>query len=83
MAKTVYLVHVCDDWGAHIGKAGIYTKKSIAIEHILEFYRNNYDFTDDQIEDVKFQLEEYDQTQGITNADNFEIEVKTLDEWDW
>ena len=62
MAKTVYLVHVCDDWGAHIGKAGIYTKKSIAIGHILDFYRNNYDFTDDQIEDVKFQLEEYDQT---------------------
>ena len=59
MAKTVYLVHACDDWGAHIGIAGIYTKKSIAIEHILEFYRNNYDFTKEQLEDVKFQLEEY------------------------
>ena len=36
MAKTVYMVHACDDWGAHIGIAGIYSKKSIAIEHILE-----------------------------------------------
>lgn len=83
MEKTVYLVHACDDWGAHIGIAGIYTKKSIAIEHILEDYRNNYDFTDEQLEEVKSQLEEYSQTQGITNADNYDIEVKTLDEWDW
>lgn len=83
MGNTVYLVHVCDDWGKHIGIAGIYTKKSIAIEHILEDYRNNYDFTKDQLEEVKYQLEQYDQTQGITNADNYDIEVKTLDEWDW
>lgn len=83
MEKTVYLVHVCDDWGKHIGIAGIYTKKSIAIEHILEDYHNNYNFTDEELEDVKYQLEEYSQTQGITKADNYDIETKTLDEWDW
>jgi hypothetical protein len=83
MEKTVYLVHACDDWGAHIGIAGIYTKKSIAIKHILSDYRNNYNFTDEQLEEVEFQLNEYNQTQGIPNADNYDIEVKTLDEWDW
>ena len=56
--KTVYLVHACDDWGAHKGLAGIYT-------------------------DARYQLSEYYQTQGITKADNFEIEVKSLNEWDW
>lgn len=83
MGNTVYLVHACDDWGAHIGIAGIYTKKSIAIEHILNDYRNNYNFTDEQLVEVEFQLNEYNQTQGIPNADNYDIEVKTLDEWDW
>jgi hypothetical protein len=83
MEKTVYLVYSCEDWGEHKGVAGVYTKKSIAIEHILEDYRNNYDFTDEELEEIKYQLNEYNQTQGITKADNYDIEVKTLDEWDW
>ena len=83
MGNTVYLVHVCDEWGSHINIAGIYTKKSIAIEHILQDYRNNYDFSKDELDEVKYQLEQYDQTQGITKADNYDIEVKILDEWDW
>ena len=82
-SKTVYLVHACDDWGTHKGIAGIYTDKSTAIEHILNDYRDNSDLTDSEIEEAKYQLEEYYQTQGITTADNFEIEVKSLDEWDW
>lgn len=70
--------------GVHIFNiAGVYTKKSIAIEHILQDYRNNYDFSKDELDEVKYQLEQYDQTQGITKADNYDIEVKTLDEWDW
>ena len=82
-SKTVYLVHACDDWGTHKGIAGIYTDKSTAIEHILNDYRDNSDLTDSEIEEAKYQLEEYYQTQGITTADNFEIEVKSLDDWDW
>ena len=82
-SKTIYLVHACDDWGTHKGIAGIYTDKSTAIEHILNDYRDNSDLTDSEIEEAKYQLEEYYQTQGITTADNFEIEVKSLDEWDW
>lgn len=83
MNNTVYLVHVCDDWGTHIGIAGVYTKKSVAIEHILQDYRDNYDFTDSELDEIKYQLEEYAQTQGVTKVDNYDIETRTLDEWTW
>ena len=69
--------------GTHKGIAGIYTDKNIAIDHIIKDYRENSDLTDSEIEEAKYQLEEYYQTQGITTADNFEIEVKSLDEWEW
>ena len=82
-SKTVYLVHACDDWGTHKGIAGIYTDKSTAIEHIINDYRENSDLTESESEEAKYQLEECYQTQGIKKADNFEIEVKSLDEWDW
>ena len=81
--NTVYLVHACDDYGQHKGIAGIYTEKSIAIDHIIKDYRENSDLTDSEIEEAEYQLNEYYQTQGITKADNFEIEVMTLNEWDW
>ena len=81
--NTVYLVHACDDWGTHKGIAGIYTDKSTAIEHIINDYREHSDLTESEIEEAKYQLEEYYQTQGITKTDNFEIEVMELNEWDW
>ena len=81
--KTVYLVHACDDWGAHKGIAGIYTDKEIAIDDIIKDYRNNYDFTESELQEVRQQLQDFYHTQGITKADNFEIEVKSLNEWDW
>ena len=81
--KTVYLVHACDDWGAHKGLAGIYTNKEIAIDDIIKDYRNNYDFTESELQEARQQLQDFYQTQGITKADNFEIEVKSLNEWDW
>lgn len=81
--KTVYLVHACDDWGAHKGLAGIYTNKEIAIDDIINDYRNNYDFTESELQEARQQLQDFYQTQGITKADNFEIEVKSLNEWDW
>lgn len=78
--NTVYLVHDCGDWGA---LAGIYTDKEIAIDDIIKYYRNNYDFTESELQEVRQQLQDFYHTQGITKADNFEIEVKSLNEWDW
>lgn len=81
--NTVYLVHACDDWGTHKGIAGIYTDKKIAIDHIINDYRENSDLTESEIENAEYELTEYSHTQGITKADNFEIEVMELNEWDW
>lgn len=81
--NTVYLVHACDDWGTHKGIAGIYTDKEIAIDHIINDYRENSDLTESEIENAEYELTEYYHTQGITKADNFEIEVIELNEWDW
>lgn len=81
--KIVYLVHACDDWGAHKGLAGIYTDKALAIDDIIKDYRENYDFTESELQEARQQLQDFYQTQGITKADNFEIDIKSLNEWDW
>lgn len=80
---SVYIVYASDDWGARKGIVGIYTKKSIAIDHIIKHYRENTDLTESEIEEARQQLYDFYQTQGITKADNFDIDIKPLNEWDW
>lgn len=80
---SVYIVYATDDWGARKGIVGIYTKKSIAIDHIIKHYRENTDLTESEIEEARQQLYDFYQTQGITKADNFDIDIKSLNEWDW
>ena len=80
---SVYIVYAADDWGARKGIVGIYTQKAIAIDHIIEYYRENTDLTESELQEARFQLSMYSQTQGITKADNFEIDIKSLNEWDW
>ena len=81
--KSVYIVYATDDWGARKDIVGVYTHKEIAIDHIINYYSENTDLTESELQDAEFQLNVYCQTQGITKADNFEIDVKSLNEWDW
>lgn len=80
---SVYIVYATDDWGARKGIVGIYTKKPIAIDDIIKHYRENTDLTESEIEEARQQLYDFYQTQGITKADNFDIDIKSLNEWDW
>ena len=80
---SVYIVYATDDWGARKGIVGIYTNKAIAIDHIIDYYRENTDLTESEIEEARQQLYDFYQTQGITKADNFDIDIKPLNEWDW
>lgn len=80
---SVYIVYAADDWGARKGIVGIYTDKAIAIDHIIDYYRENTDLTESELQDAKQQLSDFYQTQGINKADNFEIDIKSLNEWDW
>lgn len=80
---SVYIVYAADDWGARKGIVGIYTQKAIAIDHIIDYYRENTDLTESELWEVKQQLYDFYQTQGIVKADNFEIDIKSLNEWDW
>lgn len=80
---SVYIVYATDDWGARKGIVGIYTQKAIAIDHIIDYYRENTDLTESELQEAKQQLYDFYQTQGITKADNFDIDIKSLNEWDW
>lgn len=80
---SVYIVYAADDWGARKGIVGIYTQKAISIDHIIDYYRENTDLTESELQEARNQLNEFYQTQGITKADNFEIDIKSLNEWDW
>lgn len=80
---SVYIVYTTDDWGARKGIVGIYTKKAIAIDHIIDYYRENTDLTESELQEARQQLYDFYQTQGITKADNFDIDIKSLNEWDW
>lgn len=80
---SVYIVYAADDWGARKGIVGIYTKKEIAIDNIIDYYRENTDLTESELWEARQQLYDFYQTQGITKADNFEIDIKSLNEWDW
>ena len=80
---SVYIVYATDDWGARKGIVGIYTQKAIAIDHIIDYYRENTDLTESELQEARFQLNELYQTQGIIKSDNFEIDIKSLNEWDW
>jgi hypothetical protein len=80
---SVYIVYAADDWGARKGIVGIYTNKAIAIDHIIDYYRENTDLTESKLQEARQQLYDFYQTQGITKADNFEIDIKSLNEWDW
>lgn len=80
---SVYIVFATDDWGARKGIVGIYTDKAIAIDHIIDYYRENTDLTESELQEARQQLQDFYQTQGIIKADNFEIDIKSLNEWDW
>ena len=80
---SVYIVYATDDWGARKGIVGIYTDKAIAIDHIIDYYRENTDLTESELQEARQQLYDFYQTQGITKADNFDIDIKSLNEWDW
>ena len=80
---SVYIVYATDDWGARKGIVGIYTNKAIAIDHIIDYYRENTDLTESELQEARQQLYDFYQTQGITKADNFDIDIKSLNEWDW
>ena len=80
---SIYIVYATDDWGARKDIVGVYTNKEIAIDHIINYYSENADLTESELQDARFQLNEFCQTQGITKADNFEIDVKSLNEWNW
>lgn len=80
---SVYIVYAADDWGTRKGIVGVYTDKEIAIDQTIDYYRENTDLTESELQEARFQLSMYYQTQGITKADNFEIDIKSLNEWDW
>lgn len=80
---SVYIVYAADDWGSRKGIVGIYTNKAIAIDHIIDYYRENTDLTESELQEARQQLYDFYQTQGIVKADNFEIDIKSLNEWDW
>lgn len=80
---SVYIVYAADDWGARKGIVGVYTNKEIAIDQIIEYYRDNTDLTESERQEARHDLCEYNHTYGITKADNFEIDIKSLNEWDW
>ena len=80
---SVYIVYAADDWGTRKGIVGVYTDKEIAIDQTIDYYRENTDLTESELQEARFQLNEFYQTQGITKADNFEIDIKSLNEWDW
>ena len=80
---SVYIVYASDDWGARKGIVGIYTNKAIAIDNIIDYYRENTDLTESELQEARQQLYDFYQTQGITKADNFDIDIKSLNEWDW
>ena len=80
---SVYIVYATEDWGARKGIVGIYTQKAIAIDHIIDYYRENTDLTESELQEARQQLYDFYQTQGITKADNFDIDIKSLNEWDW
>jgi hypothetical protein len=80
---SVYIVYATDDWGARKGIVGIYTQKAIAIDDIIKHYRENTDLTESELQEARQQLYDFYQTQGITKADNFDIDIKSLNEWDW
>lgn len=80
---SVYIVYATDIWGEKKGVVGIYTHKAIAINHIIEYYRENTRLTESEIEKARQQLYDLYKTHGITKADNFEIDIKLLNEWDW
>lgn len=80
---SVYIVYAADEWGKRKGIVGIYTHRAIAIDHIIDYYRENTDLTESELQEARFQLNEFNQTQGIVKADNFEIDIKSLNEWDW
>jgi hypothetical protein len=80
---SVYIVYATDDWGARKGIVGIYTQKAIAIDHIIDYYRENTNLTESELQEARQQLYDFYQTQGITKADNFDIDIKSLNEWDW
>lgn len=80
---SVYIVYAADDWGARKGIVGVYTDMAIAIDHIIDYYRENTDLTESELQEARQQLYDFYQTQGITKADNFEIDIKSLNEWDW
>jgi nucleoid-associated protein YejK len=80
---SLYIVYAADDWGTRKGIVGMYSNRATAINHIIDYYRENTDLTENELKDVEDQLYEYYQTQGITKADNFEIDIKSLNEWDW
>ena len=40
---SVYIVYAADDWGKRKGIVGIYTHRAIAIDHIIDYYRENTD----------------------------------------
>ena len=80
---SVFIVYAADDWGARKGIVGVYTDMAIAIDHIIDYYRENTDLTESELQEARQQLYDFYQTQGITKADNFEIDIKSLNEWDW
>ena len=80
---SVYIVYAADYWGARKGIVGIYTHRAIAIDHIIKHYRENTDLTESELQEARQQLYDFYQTQGITKADKFEIDIKSLNEWDW
>ena len=80
---SVYIVYAADDWGTRKGIVGVYTDKEIAIDQTIDYYRENTDLTESELQEARNQLNEFYQTQGITKADNFEIDIKSLNEWDW
>lgn len=80
---SVYIVYASDDWGARKGIVGVYTDKAIAVDHIIDYYRENTDLTESELQEARQQLYDFYQTQGIVKADNFEIDIKSLNEWDW
>lgn len=79
---SVYIVYATDDWGARKGIVGVYSEESLAIEDIIKHLQER-GLSEDDIEEARYELLEYHQTQGITKADNFEIAVNSLNEWDW
>ena len=47
---SVYIVYAADDWGARKGIVGVYTDMAIAIDHIIDYYRENTDLTESELQ---------------------------------